>query len=142
VGLLSLELRGRVVSKGRGVGEALVSKKPLSFFGGVNPKTGLVIEEGHSLKGYSVKGKVLVLPRGKGSTVGSWVLYELSINGLAPSAIINLEADPIVAVGAIIAGIPLVDKLNVDPFEVIENGDMIEVMAEGRVGVVRVHKGG
>ncbi|MDD4567677.1 MAG: DUF126 domain-containing protein, partial [Methanoculleus chikugoensis] len=76
-----------------------------------DPETGIVVEHGHPLEGQSVAGRVLAFPYGKGSTVGSYVIYALKQNGLAPAAIINTEAEPIIAVGAIIAGIPLVDRL-------------------------------
>jgi len=115
-----------------------VSREPLSFFGGVDPKTGVVIEEGHPLRGASLKDRVLVLPRGKGSTVGSWTLYELSINGVAPAAIICREADPVIAVGAILARIPAVDKLELDPLEALRDGLVVEVEAEGKSGKVRL----
>jgi len=85
------------------------------------------VEEGHELFGKSVKDKVLVFPHGKGSTVGSYVLYQLSKNGFAPSAMINIESEPIVAVGAIISGIPLVDRLESDPFGFLKDGDMVKI---------------
>jgi len=81
---------------------------------------------------------VLVFPSGKGSTVGSWVLYELSMRGLAPAAIVNVEADPVVAVGCIVARIPLVDKLDLNPVESIRTGWLVRVAAEGREGLVEV----
>jgi hypothetical protein len=117
-------LRGRVIKEGRSGGEALVSPEPIGFLGGVDGETGLVTEAGHPLEGRSVAGKVLVFPTGKGSTVGSYVLYRLAHNGLAPAAILNAESEPIVAVGAIIAEIPMVDRL---PLERLETGDRVEV---------------
>jgi predicted aconitase with swiveling domain len=89
----------------------LVTNAPLSFLGGVDPKTGTVIEPGHPLNGQSIAGRVLAFPHGKGSTVGSYVLYGLARNGVAPAAIVNEEAEPIIVTGALIAGIPLVDQL-------------------------------
>jgi len=135
---VKLRLRGRALSRGVGVGEALVSTRPLSFFGGVDAKTGVVVERGHPRRGACGKGRVLVFPSGKGSTVGSWVLYELSMRGLAPAAIVNVEADPVVAVGCIVARIPLVDKLDLNPVESIRTGWLVRVAAEGREGLVEV----
>ena len=63
-------------------------------------------------------------PTGKGSTVGSYVLYQLAAAGLAPVAIINAESEPIVAVGAIIGDIPMVDRV---PIETIRTGDRVRV---------------
>jgi predicted aconitase with swiveling domain len=107
-----LKLVGRVIYGGRAEGKALVTTQPMSFYGGVDPDTGKVIERGHELLDESVKGRVLVFPYGKGSTVGSWILYGLHRNGTAPAAIINEECEPIVAVGAIISGIPCVDRID------------------------------
>lgn len=108
-----MKLTGRVIYKGNAEGVALVTSQPISFYGGVDPDSGKVIERGHELQGESVKERVLVFPHGKGSTVGSYILYRLSKNGMAPSAIINKECETIVAVGAIISGIPCVDKIDI-----------------------------
>lgn len=115
---------GRIIKSGIAEGEALVSPEPIGFLGGVDGETGLVIEKGHPLEGQSVAGKVLVFPTGKGSTVGSYVLYQLVCNELAPIAILNAESEPIVAVGAIISDIPMVDRI---PIEEIRTGDSVRV---------------
>jgi predicted aconitase with swiveling domain len=107
------QLKGRIIYKGKAEGEALVTAMPISFYGGVDPNTGVVIEKGHELNGVSIKGKVLVFPQGKGSTVGSYTLYRLKKNGVAPAAMINKETETIVAVGAIISEIPFVDKIDI-----------------------------
>lgn len=104
-------LRGRCITHGTAQGEALVSTQSISFFGGVDPETGVVVERGHPLEGQCIAGKILVFPSGKGSTVGSYTLYRLKKNGLAPLAILNAECETIIAVGCIIAEIPCVDKL-------------------------------
>jgi predicted aconitase with swiveling domain len=119
-----LLLTGRVIKAGQAKGEALVSPEPLGFFGGVDPETGVVVEPGHPLEGQCVAGRVLVFPTGKGSTVGSYILYRLKKNGLAPAAIINAESEPIVAVGAIISAIPMVDQVEI---EKIGNGNWVEI---------------
>jgi hypothetical protein len=122
---------GRVIKAGDGVGEALVSPEPIGFLGGVDGQTGLVTERGHPLEGESVSGRVLVFPTGKGSTVGSYVLYELAANDLAPAAMVNADCEPIVAVGAIISEIPMVDQI---PIERIRTGDRVRVV-DNRVEV-------
>jgi Uncharacterized conserved protein len=104
-------LQGRSISKGTASGELLITDKPISFLGGINPKTGEIIDVNHPLAGVSVAGKVLVFPFGKGSTVGSYVLYALAKNNAAPAAIINKECETIIATGAIMGGIPVVDRL-------------------------------
>ena len=119
-----IRVRARVVRAGQASGTALVSIEPIGFLGGVDPDTGVVIEAGHPLEGKCVAGYVLVFPSGKGSTVGSYTLYRLARNGLAPAAIINAQADPVVAVGAIIAEIPMVDQVDVSR---IHTGDWVQV---------------
>ncbi len=106
------QLKGRIIYKGKAEGEALVTSMPISFYGGVDPNNGIVLEKGHELQGQSVKGKILVFPQGKGSTVGSYTLYRMKKNGVAPAGMINKECETIVAVGAIIGEIPCVDKID------------------------------
>ncbi len=125
-----MEIRARSISKGKGAGEALISEEPFSFLGGVDPETGIVIEKGHELEGKSIAGKILVFPHGKGSTVGSYVILGLAKNGKAPSAMINTEAEPIIAIGAILAKIPMVDKPEKDIFKLLKDGIRIEVDAD------------
>ena len=108
--------QGRSIFPGQVSGEVLVSRMGISFYGGVDPETGIVTEAGHDLAGQSVAGKVLVFPTGKGSTVGSYVLYRLKKNGHAPLAIINAECETITAVGCIIAEIPCLDQVDLSPF--------------------------
>jgi hypothetical protein len=124
-------LQGRSIHPGSAEGEALVSRMGISFFGGVDPETGMVVEKGHDLEGRRVTGKVLVFPTGKGSTVGSYTLYRMKKAGTAPAAILNAECEPITAVGCILAGLPCVDRLPIDQFS---TGDFLRVDAEaGRV---------
>jgi len=131
-----IKLKGRTISRGCAKGEVLLSRDPISFLGSIDPKTGVVIEEKHILAGKSIKGKVLVFPHGKGSTVGSYVMYQLKKNEVAPAAIINLETEPIVAVGAIISKIPLVDMLEKNPYDFLKNGDL--VLVNGNEGFVEL----
>ncbi len=126
-------LTGRKISAGNAAGEALVTSMGISFFGGVDPETGCVVEKGHELEGKSIAGKVLVFPTGKGSTVGSYTLYRLKKAGLAPAAILNAEAETITAVGCIISDIPCVDRI---PIEQIKSGMQIRV--DGESGVVGI----
>ncbi len=130
------EIKARPISKGIGAGEVLISREPFSFLGGVDPKTGIVIEKGHELEGKSVAGKIMVFPHGKGSTVGSYVILGLAKNGNAPAAIVNLEAEPIIAVGAILSKIPMVDKPKEDIFELLKNGMRAEV--DGNTGKIKL----
>ena len=92
-----------------------------------------MVEKGHSLEGRCVTGKVLVFPMGKGSTVGSYALYDMKKRGTAPAAIVNKEIETIVAVGAIISEIPCVDQIDISE---IKTGDRVEV--DGDAGSVTV----
>jgi len=117
-------MRGRIISKGKAEGLALVTKQPISFYGGVDPDKGVIVEKGHELEGKGIKGRILVFPNGKGSTVGSYTLYRLKKNGVAPAGMINKECETVVAVGAIISEIPCVDKINISK---IKTGDTVRV---------------
>jgi predicted aconitase with swiveling domain len=117
-----MKMRGRSIYPGVAQGEALVTSQAISFFGGIDPETGCVVERGHVLEGQSVAGKVLVFPTGKGSTVGSYTLYRLKHNGHAPLAILNAECETITAVGCIIAEIVCVDQL---PIQKIPMGSLV-----------------
>ncbi len=127
-------LKGRGLVEGRSEGEALVTSQPISFYGGVDPLSGVVTERGHELEGKTISGKILVFPYGKGSTVGSYVIYHMAKIGTAPLAIINLESEPIIVAGCVLANIPLVDKLDKDPIKTIETGDIVQV--NGNHGIV------
>jgi len=120
-------LKGRIIYKGKAEGEALVTNMPISFYGGVDPNTGVVLEKGHELEGISIKDKILVFPQGKGSTVASYTLYRMKKNGTAPLAMINKETETIVAVGAIISEIPFVDKIDTSK---IKTGNKITIENE------------
>lgn len=129
-------LKGHKVAKGKAAGEAVVSHAPMSFMSAVDSATGKVIEKNHPLEGISIAGKILVFPVEKGSTGGSGGLFELTSYNTQPIGIINLRADPIIAVGAIISNIPMVDRLDANPLEVIKTGDYVEIDADQ--GVVKV----
>jgi predicted aconitase with swiveling domain len=126
-----MQLHGRKIYQGTAEGETLVTSMGISFFGGVDPDTGIIVETGHELEGQSISGKVLVFPTGKGSTVGSYTLYRLKRNGLAPAAIVNAQCETITAVGAIIAEIPCVDQI---PLDQLTTGRSVRV--DGEAGTI------
>ena len=128
---MTIVLKGRVIWEGRTEGEALVTNQPISFYGGVDPETGKIVEKGHELEGRLIAEKILVFSHGKGSTVGSYILLRLKRRGLAPRAIINRRCEPIIAVGAIIAEIPCVDQVDISK---ISTGDQV-IVDENRIEV-------
>lgn len=128
-------LKGRPIVSGHVESLALASTKPISFLGGVDPESGIIIEKSHDLQGKNIAGKVLCFPNGHGSTVGSYVLYSLTKRGIGPKAIINQSADPVIVVGAIIADIPMIDQVDIKQ---IETDDTVEV--DGEKGIVKIRK--
>ena len=120
-------MKGRMISPGNVEGEAIVSTEPIGFYGGIDINTGMVIEKGHMLEGQSIKDRILVFPNGKGSTVGSYVIYGIAKNKVGPKAIVNKETETIVATGAILAGIPCVDGIDITQFK---TGDILKVNAD------------
>ena len=124
----------RNIAKGKGKGELIVSSEPISFLGGANPDTGEIIDPNHELKGEIIKDKVLFIPGGKGSTVGSYVIFQMMKNKTAPSAIICLSAEPIIATGAIMSDIPLVDSP--EDIKDLKTGTLVEV--DGTNGTIEI----
>jgi predicted aconitase with swiveling domain len=113
----------------------MVTKDHISFMGSTNPKTGCIIEHGHELEGKCMRGNVLCFPSSKGSTGGSYMLYDAVKRGVGPVAILNQEAESIAVIGAIVAELPMVDGIDIRQ---IETGDFVEVDADK--GEVIVHK--
>jgi len=135
---MSIKLKGRPISKGYAEGEALICHEPIGFNFGMDVATGTVIEHNHELHNKSIKDKILVFPNGKGSTGGSYVVYQLAKSKTGPKAIINVTTETIIAVGAIMGKIPVIDSLNRNPFDVISNGDFVKVDAvKGTVEVLK-----
>jgi predicted aconitase with swiveling domain len=139
-------LRGRSVVKGVAEGKALVSKHNFAFAGGVDPKTGVIIDERSDVHGEKVIDKVLVFPYGKGSTMGGIFFLENVRCGSAPAAIVNIETEPILASAAIMAEIfykkciPIVDEIDKKLFETIQNNSYLRV--DGNRGQVEVKRDG
>lgn len=131
-------LIGKPVVAGSAEGTAIVSKQPISFWGGVNPRTGEITDRRHERSGATVTGKVFVFPQGKGSSTASAILMESIRAGTAPAAIINLKVDPILALGAIVADelyhktVPIV-VLSREDFDAIQEGDYLIVESDGTI---------
>jgi predicted aconitase with swiveling domain len=132
-GGFKMKLEGRKIYKGTAEGEAIVTKDGISFYGGVDPDTGKVVEVGHELEGQSITGKVLVFPTGKGSTVGSYTMYRMKKSNTAPVAIVNKQIDTIVAVGCIISEIPCVDNIDIENIKTGQN-----IVVNGSDGIIEV----
>ena len=98
-----MRLRAQIVLPGAAAGRLLKLTEPLSFWGGINPRNGAIIDERHPQRGAVVSGRILALPRGRGSSSASSILLEACRRGTAPAAILTREVDGILALGAVVA---------------------------------------
>lgn len=131
-----MKLKGHKVSGGKAEGEAVVTAEPFSFLGDLSPDTGICNIKRPGLEGKSLVGKIIVCSTGKGSTRGPLTAYRAAKNGVLPAGIVCLEAEPVLAAGAIAAGIPMVDRLRKHFFQKIQNGDLVRI--DGDEGFVEV----
>ncbi len=122
-----MKLSARRISPGKAEGTALVSASAFSFVGGVEPATGVIQDEATGLRGERVGERVFAFPTGKGSTVGSYVIYGLARRGIGPAGLINERAEAIAAIGAILGGIPMVDRVDLGA---LLTGDRVVVDAD------------
>jgi hypothetical protein len=117
-------------------GEAIVSGRPFGFWQGIDPKTGVVIDQRHDLFGESITGKVFIFPYGRGSTGTPGIFIEAVRNHVAPAGIINLKSEPMIIVCALLAEefygvkIPIVDGFELDHLKEIRTGDRAEINGE------------
>jgi predicted aconitase with swiveling domain len=139
---MELLLKGKAAVAGHAVGRAIVSKKPISFWGGVSPVSGEIIDNRHDRHGIVITDKIFVFPTGKGSSTGSAVLMEGLRNGSAPAALVNMKLDPILGLGAIVAetiyqkSLPII-ILEPGDFDVIQDGDLLNIQPDGSILLTR-----
>lgn len=134
-------LRGKKIVGGKACGTAMVTTEPLCFFPLMDRDTGVITDTGHPLYGRSVSGKILVYPTGKGSTGTTYGIYDMvSIRGTGPKALLMEQAEPISTIGAIMAEIPVIASFEEDIFQIIHDGDFLEI--DGDNGTVTVYKPG
>ncbi|AIS30970.1 hypothetical protein MB9_0103 [Methanobacterium formicicum] len=129
-------IKCRKISRGQAQGKVIISSDPLSFLGGVDPQTGDITDRQHELYQQNISDQILVIPSGKGSTVGSYVIYQMAKNKTAPLAIVALEAEPIIATGAIMASIPMVDQPEENVLKILKKGNRVEVDADA--GIIKI----
>lgn len=135
-----IKVYGRGLVEGKAIASLLISEEPISFYGGVDPDSGKIVEKGHELHGESVAGRLLVFPYGKGSTVGSYILLRLAKRGKAPAGIVNLQSEPIIIIGCMLGGIPLMDRPSPDPLKLrkLLQGKTAKITVKGREGLLEV----
>lgn len=135
-----IRLRGRKVVGGVAEGEALVTTEHVSGWGGMDPRTGTIIETRHELRGVSFKGKVLVMPGAKGSSGWSGTFHTARLMGTAPAAMLFNEMTTKMALGAVVTHAPSMTDFDLDPLTHIKTGDWVRVDADnGIVEVTRKH---
>jgi len=129
-------IRGRVIIRGRAKGEVLVSREPLSFWGGYDYRTGEIIDRRHPLSGHIASGRVLAVPFARGSSTTTAVLLEAVRAGTAPAAILTTSADSFFALASIVA-----DEMYAKPIPLLalEPGDFARLRTGARV---RIHEDG
>ena len=133
-----LTLHGRKVVGGVVEGEALVTRDRISGWGGIDPRTGTIVETRHELRGQSFAGKVLVFPGAKGSSGWSAMFHLARLMGTAPAAMLFNEMTTKIALGAVVTHAPSLTDFDRDPLECIETGDWVRVDADR--GVVEIRK--
>ncbi len=127
--------KGKCNPEGKAEGVAMVIPEPIVILGGIDPRDGKLLDKEQTHSGESVAGKVLIFPEAHGSTVGSYVLYSLKVNGCGPVGIINRESDAITVVGAVLAKVPVVDRIEeFDPIDAIKDGDIVTI-EDGKVTI-------
>ena len=131
-------LHGRKIVGGSAQGEALVTRQTISGWGGIDPKTGTIIELRHELRGKSFKDKILVFPGAKGSSGWSAFFHMARLNGAAPKGFLFNKMSTKIALGLVVTRAPAVSDFDRDPLTVIETGDWVEIDADQ--GIVRVTK--
>lgn len=136
--MTTIILRGRKVVGGKAEGEAMVTRDRISGWGGIDARTGTIIETRHELCGESFKGKVLVFPGAKGSSGWSSQFHLARLTGCAPAAMLFNEMTTKIALGAVVTRAPAVTDFDRDPLEAIETGDWVRVDADQ--GIVEVMK--
>jgi predicted aconitase with swiveling domain len=134
----TIVLRGRCVVPGRAEGEALVTRDRISGWGGIDSRTGTIVETRHELRGVSFAGKVLVFPGAKGSSGWSNAFHLTRVLGVAPAALLFNEMTTKIALGAVVTRAPALTGFDRDPLECIQTGDWVRVDADA--GIVEVIK--
>jgi len=136
--MVAIKIMGRAIIPGDTEGIAIVSRQAISFWGGISPETGEIIDWRHDCSGQVIAGKVFVFPAGKGSSTSSAVLLESIKNGVAPAAIILAKIDPILALGSIVAdelygkSVPII-LLSQEDFYTIQDGCHLVIHSNGTV---------
>ncbi len=138
----SITIQAKPIIPGAVVGAALVSSEPLSFWGGINPRTGEIIDRRHGKSGQIITGKIFFFPNGRGSSTSSGILMECVRNQTAPAAIVNSSIDAILALGSIVSdelykkSVPVM-LIDDDDLSKVTDGDLVEISSDGRITITK-----
>jgi predicted aconitase with swiveling domain len=136
-----MELKGTFILKGNSKGELLVTKEAISFWGCVDPVTGIISDKRHELYKSCVAGKILVFPYGKGSSTGSLMILELIRNNMAPAAIINIRTEPLLTTGPVVGKhfykkyFPIL-TIEEDSFNHLKTGQYASISGDGKAATI------
>jgi predicted aconitase with swiveling domain len=139
---MAMSLQGTTQIAGQAAGEVLKLQKPISFWGGVDPKTGRISDPRHPDHDAKIAGKILVLPGMIGSSSSSYIMLELMSIRRAPAALVLAEPDAILGLGVVVAkemnygSIPVV-VLTLDQHENLQSGQQARIGEDGRIEILR-----
>lgn len=137
---------GTTLHEGRASGPILRLDEPLSLWGGSDPETGTIVDRRHPQFGETLQGRVLVMPRGRGSSSSATVLAEQIRRGVGPSAIVIAEIDPILPIGALAAAalygiaVPIV-RIAMEEYETLPRSGSLRVDARADSAVLDLEDG-
>ena len=127
---------GRMLVSGVAHGRLLIAEKPISFWGGIDAKTGQIIDTRHDRVGESIAGRIFAFPSEKGSSTASAVLVELLRIGRAPAAVVTASVCPVLALGSLIGtelygiGVPIL-QLSSGDIAKLEEGAIVRLTEDG-----------
>lgn len=139
---MTRRFRGRGCAGGVCEAEAIVALEPFGFWQGIDPASGEIINRRHPLLGANLAGKAFVFTFGRGSTGNPGIFLEAVRNGVAPAAMINVRAEPMITLCSILAEefyglrIPVIDRLEAAFYATVKSGDRLRV--DGATGEVEI----
>ena len=129
-------IAGRILVPGVARGRLLIAEKPISFWGGIDAKTGRIIDTRHDRVGESIADRIFAFPSEKGSSTASAVLVELLRIGRAPAAVVTSSVCPVLALGSLIGtelygtSVPIL-QLSSRDIARLEDGATVQLTEDG-----------
>ena len=128
-----MRYKGKTIQEWDGIliGKVLITKSKISFLGDIDQNTARIVGSDLDIKGKNISGKILIFLEGRGSTVGSNVLFGLSRRGLAPKLLAVCRAEPVTISGAIFGNIPMISDIDEGIFDYLKTGDKARSYVQG-----------